>query len=163
MNAAKVPKQHLKHISPLSEDLAVAVESDPTVNNLVAELLDHDHLLAQVLGHEDEQRPSQEVQAVVTKLFSCAGMLSNPKALDAVKAGADGLIKAGTWSLDSVRDKEDVRAEAKRTGVSAHFGQLMAIASIFFFGIRAPPQLVRVWNAGSSGIFLARSTVPTEV
>ena len=29
--------------------------------------------------------------------------------------------------------KEDVRAEAKRTGVSVHFGQLMTIASIKFF------------------------------
>ena len=41
-----------------------------------------------------------------------------------------GLIKAGTWSLDSVREKEAVRAEAKRTGVSVHFGQLMTIAAI---------------------------------
>ena len=67
--------------------------------------------------------------AMVTKLLSRAEMLSNPQALDAVKAEADGLIKAGTWSLDSVREKEDVRAEAKRTGVSVHFGQLMTIAS----------------------------------
>ena len=41
--------------------------------------------------------------------------------------------RLGTWSLDSVREKEDVRAEAKRTGVSVHFGQLMTIASIKFF------------------------------
>jgi hypothetical protein len=99
----------------------------------VAELLDHDHLLAQALEHEDEHRPSQEVQAMVTKLFSRAEMLSNPKALEAVKAEADGLIKAGTWSLDSVGEKEGVRAEAKRTGVPVHFGQLMTIASIKFF------------------------------
>ena len=71
--------------------------------------------------------------AMVTKLLSRAEMLSNPQALDAVKAEADGLIKAGTWSLDSVREKEDVRAEAKRTGVSVHFGQLMTIASIKFY------------------------------
>ena len=33
-------EQHLEHVSPLSgfEDFAVAVETDPTVNNLVAEL-----------------------------------------------------------------------------------------------------------------------------
>ena len=35
--------------------------------------------------------------------------------------------------MDSVREKEDVRAEAKRTGVSVHFGQLMTIASIKFW------------------------------
>ena len=70
---------------------------------------------------------------MVTKLLSRAEMLSNPKALEAVKAEADGLIKAGTWSLDSVREKDDMRAEAKRTGLSVHFGQLMTIASINFF------------------------------
>ena len=43
------------------------------------------------------------------------------------------MIEAGTWSLDSVREKDDMRAEAKRTGLSVHFGQLMTIASINFF------------------------------
>ena len=70
---------------------------------------------------------------MVTKLLSRAEMLSNPLALEAVKVEADGLIKAGTWSLDSVSEKEEVRAEAKRTGVSVHFGRLMTIASIKFF------------------------------
>lgn len=128
-------EQHFKHISPLSgfEDLAIAIETDPTVNNLVAELLDHDHLLAQALEHEVEHQPSQEVQALVAKLLSRAEMLSNPKALEAVKAEAEGLMKAGTWSLDSVREKEEVRAEAKKSGISVHFGQLMTIASIKFF------------------------------
>ena len=65
----------------------------------MAELLGHDHLLAQALEHEDKHRPSQEVLAMVTKLLSRAEMLSNPKALEAVKAEADGLIKAGTWPL----------------------------------------------------------------
>lgn len=102
-------EQHLKHVSPLSgfKDLAVAIETDPTVNNLVAELLDHDRLLSQALEHEDDTRPLlEEVQAMVTKLLSRAEMLSNPQALEAVKAEADGLIKAGTWSLDSVRSRE---------------------------------------------------------
>ena len=120
-------------LSTFPHYLAVAIETDPTVNNLVAELLDHDRLLSQALEHEDDTRPSQKVQAMVTKLLSRAEMLSNPKALEAAKAEADGLIKAGTWSLDSVREKEDVRAEAKRTGVSVHFGQLMTIASIKFY------------------------------
>ena len=128
-------EQHLKHISPLAgfEDLAIAVESDPTVNNLVEELLDHDKLLAQAIDPSLKDESPQEIKAMVTKLLSRAEMLSNPKALEAVKAEADGLIKAGTWSLDSVREKEDVRAEAKRTGVSVHFGQLMTIASIKFW------------------------------
>eukprot|EP00435_Cladocopium_sp_Y103_P005322 s7284_g1.t1 len=114
------------------EDLAVAVETDPKVNALVSELLDPDHLLTQALKLEDPHCPSQEVQAMVTKLLSRAEMLSNPKALEAVKAEADGLLRAGTWDLSSVREKEDVRAEAKKSGVSVHFGQLMTIASIKF-------------------------------
>ena len=128
-------EQHLKHVSPLAgfQDLAIAVESDPTVNNLVEELLDHDKLLAQAIDPSLKDENPQEIKAMVTKLSSRAEMLSNPKALEAVKAEADGLIKAGTWSLDSVREKEDVRAEAKKTGVSVHFGQLMTIASIKFW------------------------------
>ena len=128
-------EQHLKHVSPLAgfEDLAVTIETDPTVNCLVSELLDHEYLLSQAFGHDDSNEPSKEVQAMVTKLLSRPEMLSNPQALDAVKAEADGLIKAGTWSLDSVREKEAVRAEAKRTGVSVYFGQPMTIASIKFF------------------------------
>ena len=78
----------------------------------MSELLDHERLLSQAFGHEDSNEPSQEVQAMVTKLLSRAEMLSNPQALEAVKAEADGLIKAETWSLDSGREKEDVRAEA---------------------------------------------------
>ena len=70
---------------------------------------------------------------MVTKLLSRAEMLSNPKALEAIRAEADGLVKAGTWDLGSVREKEDVRKEAKASGVSVHFGQLMTIASIKFY------------------------------
>ena len=74
-----------------------------------------------------------EIKAMVTKLLSRAEMLSNPKALEAIRAEADGLVKAGTWNLSSVREKEDVRKEAKASGVSVHFGQLMTIASIKFY------------------------------
>ena len=53
-------EQHLKHVSPLAgfEDLAVAIETDPTVNCLVSELLDHERLLSQAFGHEDSNEPS---------------------------------------------------------------------------------------------------------
>ena len=67
---------------------------------------------------------------MVTKLLSRAEMLSNPKALEAIRVEADGLVKAGTWDLSSVREKEDVRKEAKASGISVHFGQLMTITSI---------------------------------
>ena len=128
-------EQQLKHISPLAgfEDLAIAVESDPTANRLVTELLDHEQLLSQAVGLENDSPPTAEVKAMVTKLLSRAEMLSNPKALEAIRAEADGLVKAGTWDLSTVREKEDVRKEAKASGVSVHFGQLMTIASIKFY------------------------------
>ena len=110
----RTTSQHVSH-----GDFALAVETDPTVNSLVAELLDPDHLLAAALQVVGPHTRSNEIRAMVTKLFSRAEMLSNPKALEAVKAEADGLIKAGTWSLDSVREKEEVRAEAKYLYMSA--------------------------------------------
>ena len=128
----EIEQHHLKHISPLAgfEDLAVAVGSDPTANRLVAELLDHEQLLAQAVCLDDPKAPTEEVQAMVTKLLSRAEMLSNPRALEAIRAEADGLVKAGTSDLSSVREKEDVRKEAKASGISVHFGQLMTIAAI---------------------------------
>ena len=70
---------------------------------------------------------------MVTKLLSRAEMLFNPRALQAIRAEADGLVKAGIWDLSSVREKEDIRKEAKASGISVHFGQLMTIASIEFY------------------------------
>ena len=125
----------LKHISPLSsfDELAVAVESDPTAHAMVCELLDHEKLLSEAIGLESTTNPSDEAVAMVTKLLSRSEMLSDPRALEAIKAEADGLVKAGAWDLGSVREKDDVRAEAKKSGVSVHFGQLMTIASIKFY------------------------------
>eukprot|EP00435_Cladocopium_sp_Y103_P068964 s77_g32.t1 len=62
---------------------------------------------------------------------------------DGCAAEADGLLKAGTWDLSSVREKEDVRAEAKRSGVSVHFGQLMTIASIKFHELAEHLQKIK--------------------
>ena len=109
-------------------------------NRLVTELLDHEQLIAQAFHLEDPKAPTPEIKAMVTKLLSRAEMLSNPKALEAIRAEADGLVKAGTWDLGSVREKEDVRKEAKASGVSVHFGQLITIASIKFYELRRPPS-----------------------
>ena len=66
-------------------------------------------------------------------MLKCYLIISNPRALEAIRAEADGLVKAGTWDLSSVREKEDVRKEAKASGISVHFGQHMTIASIKFY------------------------------
>ena len=118
---------HLRHVSALSglEDLAVAVESDETAHSMVSELLD----LKALLGNSIYSNP-EEVHTMVTKLLSRTEMLNDPRALKAIREEADRLEKAGTWDLDSVREHQEVKDEAKKSGVSVHFGQLMTISSI---------------------------------
>ena len=70
-------------------------------------------------------------------------MLASPEALSAVRKEAEGLENAGTWDLKSVREHADVRSEAKKTGISVHFGQLMTIASIKFFELAKHPQKMK--------------------
>jgi hypothetical protein len=73
---------------------------------------------------------SEHPFAMVTKLLSRKEMLSCPKALAAIQAEAEGLLKAQTWSLESVRSKREVIREAKASGATVHFGSLMTICSI---------------------------------
>ena len=70
---------------------------------------------------------------MVTKLLSRTEMLKDPEALQKVKDEAGGLVDEGAWEYESVREKEHVRAEAKASGISVHFGKLMAIAPIKFY------------------------------
>ena len=123
-------EQHLRHVSALSglDDLAVAIESDETAHSMVSELLDLEALLGNSLSSNPE-----EVHLMVTKLLSRTEMLNDPRALKAIREEADGLETAGTWDLNSVREHQEVKDEARESGVSVHFGQLMTIASIKFF------------------------------
>ena len=127
-------EQELKHISSLSglETFAAELETDPTANNIVGQLLDVNTLLADSLKIQ-HPGPDSDINAMVTKLLSRSEMLASPEALSAVRKEAEGLEHAGTWDLKSVREHADVRSEAKKTGISVHFGQLMTIASIKFF------------------------------
>ena len=122
-------EQHLRHVSALSgfEDLAIAVESDEQAHNMVSELLDLEALLGNSISND-----SNEVHAMVTKLLSRAEMLNDPRALQAIREEAEGLVKAGTWDLDSVQEYQSVKDQARKSGVSVHFGQLMTIAPIKF-------------------------------
>ena len=139
-------EQDLKHISALaSEAIAVAVESDESkvdIEKEVTEIMDLNGLMSDILGIP-KGKPCAEVNAAVTKLLSRAEMLSSPEALQAVKAEADGLVAKGTWDLSSVREQDEVRSEAKATGTSVHFGQLMTIASIKFHELAKHLQKVK--------------------
>ena len=65
-------------------------------------------------------------------------MLADPDAMKAVKTEAGGLIQSGTWDLSTVRSKQSIVQECKANNTTAHFGQLMTIASIKHFEL--PPQ-----------------------
>ena len=69
---------------------------------------------------------------MVTRLLSRAEMLASPEALEAVRLEATGLEKAGVWDLNSVREYDQVAAEARRSSIKVHFGQLMSLASVKF-------------------------------
>ena len=139
-------EQDLKHVSPLAgEAFAVAVEADESAIDItkeVTEIMDLNGIMCDILGLPKEQ-PCAEVHTAVTKLLSRAEMLSSPEALQAVKAEADGLVSKGTWDLSSVREQDEVRSEAKSSGTSVHFGQLMTIASIKFHELAKHLQKVK--------------------
>ena len=100
-------------------------------------------------------------------------MLSDPRALEAIRAEADGLVRAGTWDLASVREKDEIRKEAKESGVSVHFGQLMTIASIKFAELATHLQKMKgriVYRGdcakderGAAAVYQELSANPTSV
>ena len=87
--------------------------------------------IAHALGQSEEEK-DPEITAMVTRLLSPAEMLASPEALEAVRLEPAGLEKAGVWDLLSVREYDQVAAEARRSSVKVHFGQLMSIASVKF-------------------------------
>ena len=167
-------EQELKHVSPLSglEMFAAELETDPTANNIVGQLLDVNTLLADSLKIEHPE-PDSDINAMVTKLLSRSEMLASPEALSAVRKEAEGLENAGTWDLKSVREHADVRSEAKKTGISVHFGQLMTIASIKFFELAKHLQKMKgriVYRGdcakdehGSAAVYQELGANPTSV
>ena len=168
-------KEHsLKHVSPLSglEDFAVELESDPTAKQIVGQLLDVNALLADSMKLENPGLDS-EIPAIVTKLLSRTEMLASPEALSAVRKEAEGLVNAGTWDLNSDREQADVRSEAKKTGTSVHFGQLVTIASIKFYELASHLQKMKgriVYRGdcakdehGSAAVYQELGANPTSV
>ena len=68
---------------------------------------------------------------MVTRLLSCTETLASPEALEAVRQEA-GLERSGVWDLEFVREYDQVAADAQRSDVKVHFGQLMSLASVKF-------------------------------
>ena len=139
---------------------------------LSRELLDVNALLADSLKLENPGIDS-EIPALVTKLLSRTEMLASPEALTAVRKEAEGLVNAGTWDLNSVRGQADVRSEAKKSGISVHFGQLMTIASIKFYELASHLQKMKgriVYRGdyakdehGSAAVYQELGANPTSV
>ena len=50
-----------------------------------------------------------------------------PEALEAVKAEYVKLEKIPAWKCDQVREREEVKRESEKTGIPAHFAELMAL------------------------------------
>jgi hypothetical protein len=72
---------------------------------------------------------AETIDAMVTRLLDRSEAMSNPKALEAIHKEADGLLAKGTWDLNTVREKDDVMAEARANKEKTHIGSLMTICS----------------------------------
>ena len=140
----RVKEQSLKHESPLSgaDDFTLLVESDSKVKGIVEELLDVQSLLAYAVDMPPKAVET-EAHAMVTKLLSRAEMLASPEALEAIKQEATGLQDVGVWDSSTVREKAEVAAQARQSGIKVHFGQLMTIASIKFYELAKHVQKVK--------------------
>ena len=139
--------------------MAIAVETDETVDKMVECLMD-----ISALAHGSYQIPKTEsgkdqVAALVTKLLSRTEMLNDPEALQKVRDEAGDLVNEGAWEYESVREKEHVRAEAKASGVSVHFGKLMTIASMVGLSTEVTAQRTNMAQQPSSKSW-ARTQLP---
>ena len=59
------------------------------------------------------------------------------------KQSATGLQDVGVWDSSTVREKAEVAAQARQSGIKVHFGQPMTIASIKFYELAKHLQKVK--------------------
>jgi hypothetical protein len=69
------------------------------------------------------------IDAMVTRLLDRSEAMGNPRAIEAIQKEANGLLAKGTWDLATVREKDDVVAEARANREKTHIGSLMTICS----------------------------------
>ena len=100
---------------------------DSSAHLPIAVLLEEDDLKG--LSADSVAPFLENIPALVTRLLSRAEMMSNPKAIDAVKAEAKGLECEGTCDLNTVVEKAEVIGRALKAGDKIHLRDLMSICS----------------------------------
>ena len=77
------------------------------------------------------------IAACVTKLLDKKEWRSDPKALDAIKAEANGLLAEKTWLQETVIEKADLLDWANQSRKRIHIGDLLFLCSIKYFEMPA--------------------------
>ena len=72
-------------------------------------------------------------QLAVSKALSHAEVSQCPEVQEAIRAEADGLLPMNTWDQSTIRDKQRVIDDAKKTGRHTVIGDLLVIGSIKLF------------------------------
>ena len=78
------------------------------------------------------QSPAEVIPAGVTKFLDRDVMYKDPKALAAIRKEGAALVAEKTWLEDTVIERENLVANAKRLGKKITLAQLMTICSIKF-------------------------------
>ena len=71
-----------------------------------------------------------DVPAMVTRLLDRKETLSNPDAIKAIRKEADGLLKKGTWDINTVMEQSELLKGARDHKQKLHLGSLMTICSV---------------------------------
>ena len=77
--------------------------------------------------HEKTGTPCEEMLSVVARPVKPSEVATNPKARAAVDADWKKLRAINTWLESTVREYDDVRAEALKNGVEVHFGRVFSL------------------------------------
>ena len=88
-------------VAPSLEPVGLVFESDPTApgyKGSPAQLTNLDDFDLEIDAGEDAQ-----VLAAVTRLLSRPEMMGNPRAKEAIRKEAEGLVEKGTWDLNTAR------------------------------------------------------------
>jgi len=71
----------------------------------------------------------EKVPGMVTRLLDRKEMLGNPKALEAVRKEANGLLQGETWLNNTVQELHELKRKSQTTGDRVVIGQLMTLCS----------------------------------